>query len=271
MQLNVLCLCYIHCIIYKKCIFCLASLTRLVAGGRVQPQVGREDRCDGRAAAAGCRRDGLGPRAGHRGRAAAAHQAGRAGHNAAGLREGRRFQLPHGLHRGRVQPARRQLQDPAGRPPPLQTHRRQDHPGHRHHHVRGGRPGVPGAVQAGAGIRRARLLQERFRQSGAALLRLLRAHRGPHQRLLRQEVDPLGPVRGQGRDHPAAVPRLLQERAQARDHDAVARRLHAVLVLHAEGQVPGAAEPAHVRGGGEGVEEEAGAAREGAGIRAVLQ
>lgn len=47
--------------------------------------------------------------------------------------------------------------------------------------------------------------------------------------------------------------------------------MHAVLVLHAGGQVPGAAEPADVGGGDEGVEEEAGAAREGAGVRAVLQ
>lgn len=69
----------------------------------------------------------------------------------------------------------------------------------------------------------------------------------------------------------SAVPRLLQKRAQAGDHDAVAGRVHAVLVLHAQGQVPGAAAPAHVRGGHQGVQEEARAARQGPGLRAVLQ
>lgn len=70
-----------------------------------------------------------------------------------------------------------------------------DHSGHCHHHLAGGRPGHPGALQAGAGPHRRGVLQERVRQPGPALLCLLRAHHGTKEQVLRDGMDAPGQVR----------------------------------------------------------------------------
>lgn len=72
---------------------------------------------------------------------------------------------------------------PSGRPvlcaSAEQAHRREDHPGHRHHHGRRGGPDVPGAVQAGAAPQEDRLLQDRLLRPGHAELRVVQAAAGP--------------------------------------------------------------------------------------------
>lgn len=130
---------------------------------------------------------------------------------------------------------------------------------------------MPGTLQVGTGVQRPRSLQERFREPRSTLLWILGADRRSDQHLLRQKVDLVGPIRSEGRGDAPGVLRLLQERAQARDHHVVAGSVHAVFLLHAESQAAGAPQPAHVGSSHEGLQEEAGAARQGAGLRTVLQ
>ena len=89
--------------------------------------------------------------------------------------------------------------------------------------------------------------------------------------VLRHGVDSVGSLRGEGRDDPAPVPRLLQAGAQAGDHDALAGCVHALLVLHAGRQASGAHGSSHVGGGQAGLQEEDRAARQGPRLRTLLQ
>jgi len=84
-------------------------------------------------------------------------------------------------------------------------------------------------------------------------------------------VDAVGSLRGEGRTDAQGVPRLLQGASQSRGDYAVARYLHAVFILHGKVQVSGAHGTAHVGGGEESVEEEAGAARARTRVRVMLQ
>ena len=52
-----------------------------------------------------------------------------------------------------------------------------------------------GAVQATSRSHECRLVQERFRQLGAPLLRFLKPHRSAKDKVLRHRVDPLGQVK----------------------------------------------------------------------------
>nr|CAI5819193.1 unnamed protein product [Callosobruchus analis] len=130
---------------------------------------------------------------------------------------------------------------------------------------------MPGAVQTGPKREELGTVQERLREPRLTLLRLLRTDRGPQTGIQRSLVDALGPFRSARRDDAGGIPPVLQGQVQPGDHDAVPGRLHAVLVLHGQGEDAGALESAHDRSGETGVQEAFGAARQSVGVRIVLQ
>ena len=150
------------------------------------------------------------------------------------VREGQRRQHAHGLHRGVLEPARRELRHRARRSPQEQAHRRPHHTSDCNDHVAHCRPRLHRGVQAGAGPSQHRDVQEQLCESGAAVLRPQRAHAAQEGQVLRDDVLAVGPLRGQRRDDAARVSRSLQERARARDHHVVAGRHHAIRLLHGQ-------------------------------------